>query len=361
LENLDRLSDPSVQVDIGFVQGGVTNARGVSNLVSLGSVSYQPLLIFYRSTNAHSILSEFKGKRLAVGPVGSGTRALALALLGMNGIEPGGPSTFSDADAEDASKSLEAGTLDAVFMMGDSASPQLMKRLLLEPGIRLYDFTQADGYTRRVNYLNKLAIPKGSLDFGKNIPPQDIYVVGPTVELLARKRLHPALCDLLLEAAREVHGKASLLKKKGEFPSSVEHDIPISAEALRYYKSGKSFLYRRLPFWMASLVNRVLVVFVPLIVLLIPGLRLVPTILQLGTKLRIYRWYRALLALEHELAQPGVNYSHEQQLERLNDIEKAVNHMKVPASFADQFYSLRGHIDFVRARLLQGSKTARVS
>jgi hypothetical protein len=229
-----------------------------------------------------------------------------------------------------------------------------MRELLLAPDIHLFSFSQADGYTRKITYLNKLQLPMGSIDFGKNIPPQDIYLVGPTVELLARPNLHPALSDLLLEAAQEVHGGASLLKRKGEFPSPLERDFPISPEASRYYKSGKTFLYRSLPFWLASLVNPILVAIVPMIVLLVPGLKLIPFVLRLRVRLKIYRWYRALLALEREMLdglEPG---RHGDLLVRLDHIEQGVNRMKVPVSFADQFYALRGYIAFVRNQLLHG-------
>ena len=352
LENLQRLDAPSSRVDVGFVQGGVTNGTHLEKLVSLGSISYQPLLVFYRGTNTIEILSALAGQRLAIGPVGSGTRTLALTLLATNGIEPGGTTTLVDLDAEEASNALLEGKIDAVFLMGDSASPQIMRKLLRSAEIQLLNFTQADGYTRRIRYLNKLELPKGSIDFGKNIPAHDVYLIGPTVELIARTGLHPALSDLLLEAAREVHGNASILQRRGEFPAPLEHDFPISSDASRFYKSGKSFLYRHLPFWLASLVNRILVVFVPAVVVLIPGLRVIPALLRWRVKLRLYRWYRALLLLERDLfaASPG---KHEDALRRLDEIEEAVNKMKVPASFADQFYALRGHIDFVRERLLQ--------
>jgi hypothetical protein len=244
--------------------------------------------------------------------------------------------------------------VDAVFLMGESASPQSMRRLLLTDGIQIFDFTQADGYTRRISYLNKLQLPKGSIDFGKNIPTLDVRVIGPTVELLGRHKLHPALIDLLIEAAQEVHGGASLLKRKGEFPAPMEHEFPISAEASRYYKSGKSFLYRSLPFRFASLVNRVLVAFVPIVVLLIPGLRILPTILGLRVRLHIYRWYRALLGLERELLLELTPEKRKELLVRLEHIEESVNRMKVPASFADQFYALRGDIGFVRGRIITG-------
>jgi len=351
LQNLQRLNDPSTAVEIGFVQGGMTNGPSRFNLVSLGSISYQPLMVFYRGSTTLGLLSDVKSKRLDIGPVGSGTRALALELLKLNGIELGGTNVFVDLEAADPTRALLDGTVDAVFLMGDSASPQEMRRLLVTPGVQLLNFAQADGYIRRISYLNKLELPKGSIDFGKDIPPHDVYILGPTVELLARPNLHPALCDLLIEAAQEVHGGASVLKRKGEFPAPLEHDYPISTEASRYYKSGKSFLYRSLPFWVASVVNRILVVFVPLLVLLIPTLRAIPSVLKLRVKLHTYRWYRALLLVERELLEPLTEQRREQILDRLNEIEKAVNKMKVPASFADQFYGLRGHIAFVRDRL----------
>jgi hypothetical protein len=354
IENLERLQDPRFRVDVGFVQGGITNGSTHSKLVSLGSVAYQPLMIFYRGTASLSLLTELAGKRLAIGPIGSGTRALADTLLALNGIKPGGATALLDLEPEEAANSLLEGSIDAAFLMGDSASPQIMRRLLLAPGVQMLSFSQADAYSRRITYLNKLELPMGSIDFGKNLPPRDVYLVGPTVELLARQKLHPALSDLLLEAAQEVHGSAGLLRRKGEFPAPLERDFPISAEASRYYKSGKTFLYRSLPFWLASLVNPILVAIVPIIVLLIPGLRAIPFVFKLRMRLRIYRWYRALLSLERDVLSSLSTTNREELLSRLDQIEQGVNRMKVPVSFADQFYALRGYIAFVRNQLLSG-------
>ncbi len=356
-ENLKRLADPSFRVDIGFVQGGVVGEMNIDKLVSLGSISYEPLLIFYRNAKPLELLSQMNGKRLAIGPAGSGTRSLSLNLLKANGIESGGVTTLADMDADDAVKALLENKLDAVFMMGDSASIQNIRTLLRTDGVQLFDFTQADGYTRRIGYLNKLILPKGSIDFGKDIPAQDVHLVSPTVEIIARDNLHPALSDLLLETATEVHGRAGLFKNLGEFPTPLEHEFRISSDASRFYKSGKSFLYRYLPFWMASLVNRILVVFVPMLLVLIPGLRTIPAILRWRVKMRIYRWYRLLLALEQEMIVEVAPDKQEELIGRLNHIEGQVNKMKVPASFADQFYVLRGHINFVRSRLVDTIKS----
>jgi TRAP-type uncharacterized transport system substrate-binding protein len=351
VDNIKRLADPSSKVDVGFVQGGVNKGIKTDKLVSLGSISYQPLLVFYRSGSTIELLSQLIGKRVAVGEIGSGTHTLSLALLAGNGIEPGGPTKVLEMDSDRAAEAILNGKVDAVFLMGDSVSITLIRQLLHTPGIKLYNFIQADAYTRRITYLNKITLPKGSIDFGKDIPAHDVFLIAPTVELIARDRLHPALSDLLIEAAQEVHSGAGLLRRKGEFPAPIEQEIRISAEASRFYKSGKSFLYRTLPFRFASLVNRIIVVFVPMIVLLLPALRLIPAIYRWRFKSRISRWYRALLMIEQDLIAQLASDQRSALMERLDNIEEAVNRMKVPASFADQFYDLRGHITFVRNRL----------
>ena len=346
LENLDRLCDPSFRVDVGFVQSGMTNAA-TGKLVSLGSISHQPLLVFYRGAPVE-LLSGLTGKRISTGPVGSGTRSLALTLLEANGIRPGGATALLDWEPKSASKALLEETVDAVFLMGEDASLVVIRELMHAPDIHLLNFRQAAAYTRRFSYLGVIEFPQGAIDFGLNIPPQDVYLVGPTVDLIARANLHPALSDLLLGAAQEVHGNATLLQRKGEFPAPLEHDIRLSADAARFYKSGKGFFYRFLPFWLASLTRRIVVVFVPAIVVLIPVLRSIPSFYRWRIRTSIYRRYRALLSLERELFGESDPGKREQLLKRLDEIETAVNRMKVPGSFADQFYGLRGHIGFVR-------------
>jgi TRAP-type uncharacterized transport system substrate-binding protein len=352
IENLERLSDRAFRVDIGFVQAGESDTNSSGRLFSLGSISYQPLLIFYRTATDAKLLSDFKGKRLAIGPLGSGTRMLALTLLETNGIVPGGSTTLLDLEAEDAAKALIDDKADAVFLMGDSASAATMRSMLRSEGIQIFDFApQADAYTRRFGFLNKLVLPRGSIDFAKDVPSHDITLIGPTVELVARSSLHPALSDLLLEAAREVHGNATLLQRHGEFPAPLAHDIRISPDAARYYKSGKSFFYRSLPFWVASMTNRILVAVLPMLLVLIPGLRLIPVLYKWRIQLRIYRWYRSLLRVERDLFSDTGGAKRDELQRRLDHIEKSVNQMKVPASFAGQFYGLREHIGFVRGQL----------
>ena len=253
-------------------------------------------------------------------------------------------------DANQAAQALLAGKVDAVFLTSDSASFLTMRTLIRAPDVHLMSFEQADAYARRFNYLNKLRLPEGSLDLGKNLPAQDVALIGPTVELVARTDLNPAVSDLLLEAASGVHGKAGLFQNQGEFPAPLVHEFKISPDAQRFYKSGKTFLYREFPFWIASLTSRILVVFVPVILVLVPGLRLIPAVYRWRSQLRIYRWYRKLLVVERDLAAELTPAKHAELVSRLNEIETVVAHMKVPASFANLFYMLRGHIDYVREK-----------
>lgn len=354
LENLKKLNDPAVRVDVGFVQGGVSAGIPVDALVSLGSVFHEPLVIFYRSAVPKDRISGLKGKRIAIGREGSGSHALALILLKANGIEPGGATSLMALSGEDAAQALIGRNVDAAFLMGDSAAPPIMRKLMRTAGIRLLDIGQADAYTRRFSYLNKFDLPMGVFDFDRNLPPRDIHLIGPMVELVARDTLHPALSDLLIETAREVHGGASLLQRAGEFPAPREHEFRISEDAKRFYSSGKGFFYRNLPFWLATLVDRTFVFIVPVLVLLIPGMKMVPKFYNWRVRSRIYRVYGKLIALERSMLSQPAPGEREEMLKQLDDVETEVNKMKMPLAFADQFYVLRDHIGFVRGRYTNG-------
>jgi TRAP-type uncharacterized transport system substrate-binding protein len=350
LENLQRLRNPKFKVDVGFVQGGLATEEDRQLLISLGSIYHEPLWVFSRCSAPVRELAQLTGKRLAIGPEGSGTRVLVSELLKANGMKLD-VERLLPLGGEDAAAALRTGKADAIFLMGDSARMQLVRELIQQRGLCLVDFTQAEAYTRKFAYLTKLVLPAGAFDLGKNVPPNDIALIGPTAELVARTDLHPALSDLLIEAAREVHGRPGLFRHAREFPQPLETDFPISDDADRYYKSGKRFLYRQLPFWLASLADRMLVLLVPIAAIMIPGLRIVPALYRWRVRARIYRWYGALMAIEREMFADPERTGAEVLSQRLDAIERGVNRIKIPLAYADQVYVLREHIGFVRNRL----------
>lgn len=354
-DNLELLA--AGKVDVALVQSGVTRDSGADDVVSLGTMFRQPLYVFYRSEEPKTRLSELAGSRVAIGREGSGTRFLALALLKGNGIEPGGDTTLLYLEGDAARDALMQGQADAIFLSGDSASIATLRQLLHAEGVRLYDFTaQWQAYERRFRYLAHFQLPNGAFDLGENLPEQPITLMAPMVELLAHEYLHPALSDLLVEAAREVHGRGTLMQNPGEFPHPVERGYPMSEQALRYYKSGKGVAYRYLPFWLASLVNRTAVLILPLLVVLIPGLRLAPLLYGWRIKRRIYKRYGELMALERAALEPNTDEQRTALATRLDEIEKSIIGIKIPGAFADQIYVLRRHIKFVRENLFAGGQ-----
>ena len=351
-DNLAQLENPKAGVDVGFVVGGETEVTDGPRLVSLGSVSYQPLMIFYRG-KPRTLLSDFKGRRIDVGLEGSGAAALSQRLFEANGIKAGDGTQIGHAASDVSVKELLAGRIDALFAMSDATPTAVMRELLRDPDIHLFHFVQADGYSHRFTFLNRLVLPRGAIDFGEDIPPEDVTLVAPMVELIARPDLHPALSDLLLEAAREVHGRAGLYKKAGEFPAPLEHDFAISADASRYYASGRGFFYREFPFWIASLIERILAIIVPMTIILVPGIKIAPAIFRWRTESRIFRWYAVLQRIDrdsHEL--PLHPEGFDALLHRLDHMESAVIKLTVPQAYGDLLYDLRGHIAIVRKNLV---------
>lgn len=356
-ENLRLLLDKKQSVDVGLVQTGLAEAEDTPGLVSLGTLYVQPFLVFYRDRNTLDRLTQLRGRRVAIGPEGSGTRSLALKMLEENDMSSA-DTRLLDLDGDDAIAALIAKKADAIFLTSEQVRGRKIRELMREPGIRLMSMRQADGYLRRLRYLSRLEAPEGSFDLGLNLPPADTSLVGTPVEMIAREGLHPAISDLLIAAAREVHGKAGMYRKAGEFPAPIEHEIAISEEARRYYTSGAPFLYKRLPFWLASLVDRILIVVVPLLIVIVPLSRLITPLYRWRVRSRIYRWYGSLMKIERDMREDLTSAQRSELDERLTDIEASVNSLQPPLAFADQLYVLREHIALVRQQFREIEKQA---
>jgi TRAP-type uncharacterized transport system substrate-binding protein len=353
IDNLHRLLQPNSKVDVGFVQSNLPPDTDVSKLMSLGSISNQPLFIFYRGT-PKAFLTEFAGKRLWLGPDGSGNLFLSESLLKIAGVKNVETPVIKALDtAERAANALLKGEIDALFVMSESTPSGLIKKLYSAPDVHLFSFEQADAYIRNTKYLGKMTVPKGVFDLKLNVPAQDTVLLAPSLELIAHPSLHPAISDVLLDAAKTIHGRGGRLRNAGEFPALQEHAFPISPDAARYFQSGKGYLYATFPFWMASWINRLLAVMLPVLLLLIPALRLLPTIYRWRFEFRINRWYGQLQPLERGIFQQPLNAAkRDELLGSLDQIEQGINGIKVPTAFASRLYALREHIQFVRQYLL---------
>ena len=345
-ENLALLQDPASGVKAAFLLGGtVPSARG-ADLVSLGAVFYEPLWLFTRGDAPPDSLAALKGRRISIGVPGSGSHAVAEALLRLNRLGPADLEVVELPPVESAAR-LEAGELDAMFLTAAWEEP-VVQRLLVAPGIQLESFPRADAYIARYPFLSRLTVPMGVVDLAANRPPADVTLVALRATLVVRRDLHPALQYLLMHAALETHGPAGIFQHAAQFPTAEVVDLPLSDEARHFYQSGPSFLKRHLPFWMAEIVQRALLVIVPLIGVLYPLWSGFPKLYRWEMQHRIYRLYGELKWIERELRQASTEAQRSALLTQLAELEARVLRMRLPNAFGAMGYTLRMHLSMLR-------------
>jgi TRAP-type uncharacterized transport system substrate-binding protein len=355
--NLKALADPASGVHAGFVQGGLVSSKDAPGLLSVGRVAYEPLWVFYAGGTRLERLAGLKGKRILVGPAGSGTSGLALRLLAANGVTAE-TATLINRELPDYVDLLGKGEADAGFLVL-APEARTVQRLLRTPDVHLMSFANADAYIQRFPFLSRLVLREGVVDFAANLPPADTVLLSTTAAVLVREDAHRALVNLLAQALHAAHGQpasdpggeAQLFQRSGEFPLANDPEFAMSEEARRVYRSGAPFLQRYVPFWVATMIDRLVVSLVVLLPILIPLLRFAPQIYNWRVRRRIFYWYGVLKRLEASARTASSQEGRAQRLSELDRIEAAVDNIPVPLGFADRLYELRQHIEVVRRRL----------
>ncbi len=360
VENLRLLLDPTSHVDVAFMQGGVAEFPAADDIVMLASLYFEPLWIFYRDPAVLSQINQLEGKRIAVGVKGSGTRALADRVLSANGLVAAdgvgrGNTDLVSLGGDDALRALRAREIDALLLVGGAQMPAIQE-LVRDPVIKLMSLERADAYPRRFSYLSKLTLPAGTIDLGSNIPNRDVQMIATKAMLVAREGLHPALISLLADAAREIHGEQGYFEAAGEFPSTERVDLRVSTYADQHRRFGSNVLYRYLPFWVATVVERAIIVLLPLAVVLVPLFNYLPKFLEWRVRSRIYRRYGELSLLEKEVNTRTGELPIDRWLRDLDRIEQAVEQIQTPDKFASEAYTLREHVGLVRRAVMAKAK-----
>jgi len=348
-ENMTLLLDPNSGVDIAFTQGGLAKPPETDGLVMLASLYYLPMWIFYRGSDEIDQVNELQYRRIAVGVEGSGTRQFAKPVLALNGLTTG--IVMLPTSNVAALRALRSNEVDAAIFV-DGAQNEAVRSALFDRSLKLMSFARADAYVRRMPYISKVTLPPGMIDFAKNIPEQEITLIGTKAMLTARSGLHPALVNLLIDAAHEIHGGQGAFERAGEFPGTDPVDLKVSVEAVDHAKFGPNLLHRYLPFWVATMAERAIIILVPLAALLVPLFHYLPQVLRWRVRSRIYRWYGELALLERDVATRGGALPTEKWLADLDRIERAVAGIRTPAGFASEAYTLREHIGLVRRAVL---------
>lgn len=353
VENLDLLEKG--KVDVAFLQSGIGAAIDYPDFVGLASLYEEPLVIFVRKGLQVKTFADFAGKKIAAGQKGSGTRKIVEQLLDDNALSDKDDLEIVPLGGKDGAKELLAGNIDALLMV-IRADAQIVQQLFLDEKVDLVSLDRAEAYTRLHGYLSHIVLVEGVLDMAKNIPNQDYHLIAPSATLVARSDIHPALVDLMMQVADKVHDETSVLTANRDYPSPLNLDFQLSAESDRYFKHGPPFLQRYLPFWAASLIDRLKFMILPLVALLIPLMKVLPPTYRWRIRSRIYRWYDELHELDIELKNDENLETLTEALKVVNTMEQEVREVEVPLSYAEELYNLRLHMDLLRKQFERALK-----
>jgi TRAP transporter TAXI family solute receptor len=352
VENYQRLQDPGSPYDVGFIQSGTTTPSEDDELQTIAAVSYEPIWVFYRGDTTVDRLAQLRGKRISVGVTGSGLLNVSLVLLGYSGVTRDN-TTLVEMDAPNAYQGLENGSLDAAFFIGRPDAP--MQTTLLNSDLKLMSFAQADALVQRFPSLSKIVYPRGSTSIAKDLPKADVTLLAATALLVAKDTLHPALVYLLLDVAKTVHGGEDYFTPIGTFPNLKTQEFPISDESTRYFKSGRPFLQRYLPFWLASFIERRLLIVVPFAAVLVGLLQALPRIVEARIKRRLVVCYSELKVLEDEIWKTPRPTSGQiaEWRDEIEGIDAHASQIRIPERYFQDVYALKQAIGVVRDRIVQ--------
>jgi TRAP transporter TAXI family solute receptor len=343
VETLKRLV--AGQAMAGFVQGGTAEAGPTEGLLSLGSLYYEPVWVFHRRTRTLRGLHDLRGLSIQVGEEGSGIRPLALRLLRDSGVTPQNSQLLA-LTTEGAATALEAGRIDAAFFIMAPTVP-LVRRLLLSPNVSLWSVRRSLAYTTRYRFLSTVTLGEGVVDLVNDIPAQDVTLLAATATLVVREDVHPVIVRLLLKTAEIVHSRPGLFEAPNAFPSDAFVELPLHEVARRYLRKGPPFLERYLPFWIAVTVERWALLVLPVVGLLLPLARILPSLYNAQMRRHVTRWYREVHQIDHALSHATPDEARAAE-ERLRELQaKLADTPPPPAGLMGEYYDLKLHVEWL--------------
>jgi TRAP-type uncharacterized transport system substrate-binding protein len=378
--------ESTADIEAGFIKGGFAGSlqgrlssakeqfwhqRLEDNVRSVGRLFYEPVWVFTPTGEKIGSLRELKNKKIYIGTAVSGSRRVARHLLQANGVDATNATLIEQDVPEDAAPLL-ARQADAAIVIAAAELP-IIQKLLRNPKLSLVDFAgEADAYTNRFPSLSKLVLKQGAVEFDPDTPSTDITLIATSAVLVVRADLHPSLVNLLANAVihnpksgTDKAGDPILFYRAGEFPNGNDPEFELHPGARQLYKSGELPILLRsvapmakslgLPFWVTAFASEhgahTVLLLIPILSILVPLMRILPTLYNWMQRRSLLYWYRQLKTLEHNIdIEPTENHLAEKQAE-LERIDAAVSRIRVPLYFSNQLYDLRSHIDLVRRRL----------
>ena len=348
LENIELLNEK--KVDIAFVQNGIEIVKNENNLQAIASVYYEPLWIFYKNEDYKiNYIIQLISKKISIGNEGSGTKDLALKLLKDNGLDNTNTqiSTSSNKEAKDL---LLKGEIDAMFMIS-SADSQIVKELLENPNITLFNFKRAKAYSRKYTFLESNTLYEGTIDLYKNLPYEDINLLMTSANLIVRDDFSDELIRLILKEIKPLPNKKALFEADNQFPNINNISAEINENAQRYFTYGDTWLEKLFPYWIASNIDRLKILLIPLITLMLPLSKGFFPLYRWSIRSKIYKWYKQIQKIDL-LSEDAKNEDLQNYLKEISKLKHEIKaETKVPLSYMGEYYDLIMHLELIITKI----------
>jgi TRAP-type uncharacterized transport system substrate-binding protein len=346
LDNLDNLLGEKPKADVALVQSGVASSKQLETLQGIAALAYEPVWVFSKAGTQPTTLLELSKLKLALPKPGSGARVTVDSLFKEAKLELN--SKWTAYTPVDAAAALDAGAVDAVVLVASIQAPVVQK--LLNSPHTLMNFSHAQAIARSLPAYSVVTLPRGGISQSLDKPATDVQLIATQAILTSSQDLHPALAYLLLDAAQRIHAGGSVLHAVGQFPSAKVGEFAVAEETVRYFKDGKPWLEKVLPFWLANFIARLLLILIPLAALVFPVVKLWPELEAFIAKRALQPHYQALHGLEHGFfSQTGQDKT--ACLTKLHALSAAASATKVPSDHFKDRYALLQNIGVVIHRV----------
>lgn len=347
VENIKLLNEK--KVDIAFIQNGIDIPNN-NNLKAIASIYYEPLWIFYKNEKyTMDYIIQLTSKKISVGKDGSGTKDLSLKILNDNGINNEN-SQILNLSTQESKNALLKGEIDAMFLVS-SANSHTVQELLANPDINLFSFKRAKAYSRKYTFLESVPLYEGTIDLYKNLPNDNVNLLTTTASLVIRDDFSDELTRLILKEIKNLHNKKDLFEKENQFPNINNLTLQTSEEAAIYFTYGDTWLEKIFPYWIASNIDRLKILLIPLLTLLIPLSKGFFPLYRWSIRSKIYKWYEEIQKIDLLIE----NANHEQLNSYLNKItslkSEIKNETKVPLSYMGEYYDLIMHLELIISKI----------
>jgi len=238
IANVDGLERGSADIGLSYADvaymayaGHLDPARKqASGLRAIAVLELAPVHLVVRAGSAIARAADLRGKRVAVGPTGSGSALTARIVLDALGIGEAGVRVES-LKYNDAAARLLAGTIDALFVTG--SDPVESVRATTIAGARILPLAGSEIEKLRHDY----AFFRPTVIRGGTYPghPQPVATIGVDNVLLCRRDLDEATVHDLTRQLF-LHLASTPLLISMDLEQAPATPIPLHEGAIRYYR-----------------------------------------------------------------------------------------------------------------------------